>query len=432
MKTTLTLITTFSILSFVSGQTFTNYTIDSGLVNNDVLCLDVAGSDVMWFGTQEGISVFNGTTWIAHTTATDTNLAHNTIQALCVLSDGNVWIGTDFGASYYNGSAWTTYLETDGLGDDRIKCITEEANGDVWFGTNDGVSIYDGITWTSYGTSDGLPFGGVTSVQFDANGDAWLGTGLGGISIFDGTTFTEITENEHLINDKIRAIAIDDNGNKWIGTANGVSVFNSSDLFVENHSIMLILPAPDTLNPVEDVKIASDGRIWTGIYVDYLVTEGGVAMFNGDLWTDYDVSDGLIGPVIRALDIDSQDNIWVTTSTGISKISGIPADSVDYWSTWSDSAAFPEDTISSTSVIEAYLQPSISVHPSPAISEITVKSINSPITRIEILTLSGAVSSSIHEMNNSSTVSIENLSSGLYFIRVYSSEQTETIRFIKL
>ena len=89
MKTTLTLITTFSILSFVSGQTFTNYTIDSGLVNNDVLCLDVAGSDVMWFGTQEGISVFNGTTWIAHTTATDTNLAHNTIQALCVLSDGN-------------------------------------------------------------------------------------------------------------------------------------------------------------------------------------------------------------------------------------------------------------------------------------------------------------------------------------------------------
>jgi ligand-binding sensor domain-containing protein len=47
---------------------------------------------------------------------------------------------------------------------------------------------------------------------------------------------------------------------------------------------------------------------------------GGVAMWDGNEWIDYDESDGLVGPNIRGLAIDSFDNVWVATTSGVSKI----------------------------------------------------------------------------------------------------------------
>ena len=43
-------------------------------------------------------------------------------------------------------------------------------------------------------------------------------------------------------------------------------------------------------------------------------------MWDGNEWIDYDESDGLVGPNIRGLAIDSYDNVWIATGTGVSKI----------------------------------------------------------------------------------------------------------------
>ena len=65
-----------------------------------------------------------------------------------------------------------------------------------------------------------------------------------------------------------------------------------------------------------DLEIDSYGRIWAGIYVGYL-SEGGVAMYNGNQWSDYDYNvDGLIGKNIKDLAIDSENNIWMATTSG--------------------------------------------------------------------------------------------------------------------
>ena len=88
---------------------------------------------------------------------------------------------------------------------------------------------------------------------------------------------------------------------------------------------MYLMPPPDTLNPVVDLEIDSYGRIWAGIYVGYL-SEGGVAMYNGSQWSDYDYNvDGLIGKNIKDLAIDSENNIWIATTSGISKLNSIPS-----------------------------------------------------------------------------------------------------------
>ncbi len=55
------------------------------------------------------------------------------------------------------------------------------------------------------------------------------------------------------------------------------------------------------------------------------MAEGGVAYWDGSQWEDFHVSDGLVGPNVRGLTIDSQHTVWVATSTGVSKISAIPS-----------------------------------------------------------------------------------------------------------
>ena len=311
----------FFITFNLNAQTFTNYTTLDGLPSNNVLCLDQDTAGNMWFGTQLGIAKFDGvSTWTVFNTTTHPVLADDNITAIAVDSDNNVWVGTDFGVSVYDGTNFTTYTTLDGLGNNRINHIAQAANGDIWFGDFSGATVYDGTNFTAYGTGDGIPFGGITYVDFDSGGDVYMASSLGGVVQFNGTVFT--VHNTGLLSSNIRAITVDASDNKWVGTSKGISVLNSSNTLIENHTIMLVLPPPDTLNPVEDIKINSQGDVWTGIYVDYLVTEGGVAVNSGGpSWTDYDVSDGLVGPVIRKITIDNQDNVWVGTSSGVSKMS---------------------------------------------------------------------------------------------------------------
>lgn len=386
----------------VNAQTITNYTESEGLVKNAVNCLDVAASDVMWFGTDSGVAVFDGVNWTNHNTTTDAGFVNDVVTAIKVLSNGNVWIGSDFGAAYYNGSNWTTYTESDGLGDDRIKSIYEMNDGTIAFGTNDGFTLYDGSTWTSYGTGDGLPFGGVNCFTQNASDVLYFGTALGGVGIMDGS-FDFIEEDDDILNDKIRGLAFDAQNNLWAGTSDGISGFNAQDEWIFNHTIMFVLPPPDTLNPVEDVKIDGNGNVWAAIYVDYLVTEGGVSVFDGEEWIQYEPSDGLVGPVVRQMVIDSQNNCWVATSSGVSKIEALPVE---------PEGIFDFDVFDSMSIV-----------PNPATDRITVSNDDPEPRLLEIYDSSMRLVKTqfVGRSNANTTVDVSDLNGGMYVLRFGNS-----------
>lgn len=407
-KITTSILSIYFLLTIITinAQTFTNYTTADGLPHNNVLCLAQDTSGNMWFGTQNGIAKFDGiSTWTIFNTTTHPTLVDNTITAITVDTDNNIWVGTDFGVSVYDGATFTTYTTVDGLGNNRINHIAQAANGDIWFGDFSGATVYDSATFTAYNTTDGLPFGGITYVDFDSNGDVYMASGLGGVVQFDGANFT--IYNSGLESNVVRAIAIDGSDNKWVGTAKGISVLNSSNVVVDAHTIMLVLPAPDTLNPVEDIKINSQGDVWTGIYVDYLVTEGGVAVNSGGpSWTDYDVNDGLVGPVIRKITIDKMDNVWVGTSTGISKIS------------------FP------TSINNVnFASNNFSVYPNPATDVLNITVENGQVNQsIEIYNaaMQKVRQLSINQSQQHLTVSVADLNKGMYFVK-YGNQVSKVV-----
>ena len=314
----------FLFLINSNAQTITNYTTADGLLDNFVECIDVDVNDNVWFGTSLGAQGFNQSvsSWETYNlTGPLSGMVSENIKEIKltknpqIVGQEQLWIGTDFGAQVpASNPSWITYDNTNGLGGNQVKSIDEDENGGIWIGTNQGVSYFDGNSWVSYSSPD-LHWSGVNATAFDSNGDKWFASPLGGVTHFDGTTFTVYDTSNGLLSQNVTALLIDNQDNKWIGTGSGMSVLNASNTSFTQHTRMYIMPPPDTLNPVVDIAMDSYGRIWAAIYVGYLA-EGGIAYWDGNQWEDFHVSDGLAGPNVRGLAIDSEDNVWVATSTG--------------------------------------------------------------------------------------------------------------------
>ena len=185
-----------------------------------------------------------------------------------------------------------------------------------------------------------------------------------------------------------------------------MSVVNSNATQFSSHTIMYSLPPPDTLNPVVDIAKDSWGRIWTTIYVGYLA-EGGVAFWNGNQWNDYDHTDGIAGPNVKGLAIDSEDNIWIATTTGVSKISAMPSQ-----------------------ILNNYDQ-SLNIYPNPSNSQISINVNNDNIDLVALYDNQGRL---IVEFNNvlasSLDIDVSNISAGVYTLKVLSLSELNSRKLI--
>ena len=320
MKKILLLLIMSVIALQINAQTITNYTTADGLLSDFVECIDVDVNDNIWIGTSIGLQV--APSFIVYDVVNFPGMLSDNIKVIRGTSNGGIWIGTDYGAnqliSASTGSMWLSFTSANGLNSSQVKSIDEDANGGIWVGTTQGVLHFDGANWTSFSSPD-LHWSGVNATAFDSNGDAWFASPLGGITHFDGTTFTSYDESNGLLSQYTTDIVVDNQDNKWVGTSSGMSVLDASNLSFTQYTRMYIMPPPDTLNPVVNIEVDSWGRIWTSIYVGYLA-EGGIAYWDGNQWEDIHVSDGLAGPNVRELAIDSDNNIWLATSTGVSNI----------------------------------------------------------------------------------------------------------------
>jgi len=393
------LITMSLMVQQLNAQTITNYTTADGLVSDFVECIDVDVNDNIWFGTSVGVQMFNGSSLAVYDVVNYPGMLSDNIKCIKVTSSGEVWIGTDYGAnqlvSGVNGFMWLSYTTSNGLASNQVKSIDEDANGGIWVGTNQGVSYFDGNSWVSYSSPD-LHWSGVNATAFDSNGDPWFTSPLGGITHFNGTTFTPYDTSNGLLSQFVTGLLIDDQYNKWVGTSSGMSVFDATNTSFTQHTRMYIMPPPDTLNPVVDIAMDSHGRIWSAIYVGYLAV-GGVAMWDGNQWIDFDVSDGLVGPNIKGLTIDSQDNIWVATSTGVSKISAIPS-----------------------STVSAIKNNGFDLFPNPSNDKIYITNKNQRIQQLKIYNNLGAL---VYENNSNQlhySIDMSPFSKGLYYVNFLS------------
>jgi len=183
------------------------------LINEWVYALDIDSQDRVWFGTEGGISMYDGKAWAEWShedglgatnvsnlpVSPNTGLGTRSRHDLSVLSQGrqtynpgyvfsliidqrddSVWAGTwGGGVSHYDGQQWVNYTTLDGLAGNIVYSIAQDVNGILWFGTNNGLSRYDGTSWITYNKTTGLLENNVYTISTLPSGELWVGTKRG-------------------------------------------------------------------------------------------------------------------------------------------------------------------------------------------------------------------------------------------------------------
>ncbi len=174
------------------GSTWTDYYLsNSSLIDDDGLRIAVDSSDIIWIGTEEGISRFDGgSSWTSYHTG-NSGLIENHVQAIAFDAAGGTWFATLGGVSHLDSSAvWTSYTTADGLPSNSIRDISFSESGIIWVATAVGAAKFETSVWTAYYQTDGLGDDDVTSVGEGYDSLVWFGTDSNGISSFEATAGT--------------------------------------------------------------------------------------------------------------------------------------------------------------------------------------------------------------------------------------------------
>ena len=127
---------------FCFGQTYVSkhYNTSDGLPSNEVKCIFKDSRGLMWFGTTNGLSYFNGKVFKVFTT--DDGLIGNNIWDIVEDKDHNLWISCyGKGLSKFNGNTFTNYSTLDGLVCNSIRTLHVTDTNELLIGTQNGMSI---------------------------------------------------------------------------------------------------------------------------------------------------------------------------------------------------------------------------------------------------------------------------------------------------
>jgi len=308
----------FFILLFLSSDfpaqqlALKTYTVEDGLIQSSVYSIIQDKNGYMWFGTEGGVSKFNGSKFINYTP--EHGLAQNHVRVLLQDKTGSIWFGTeDGGISRLNKSGFKNFTSEDGICDNKILTAYEDNSGDIWFGTEQGISIYQNGTFHNLTSKGGLHNNTIRSIFCDRRGSLWFCSGVagGGISKRTKSNFEYFTHKDGLLSDVVVTITEDGDGNIWFGTDRGVSVYNGSTF--RNYTLNNGL----TDQPVIALYCDRNNTMWIGTY-------DGLFKFEDNHFEKFTTANGLSSNKILSIAQDNRGDIWIGTSNG--GVSRLPAE----------------------------------------------------------------------------------------------------------
>ena len=281
----------------------------------------------IWLGTWSG-----GLNFISHrpsmfsTFPFDPNVSNTrsltdkTVLGLCFDSHNRLWAAMDGGGVVMieNGQRKAT-LSTEQLGtsDNTFDTAYRSSDGKLWFGSYGGwVAMADENTLQfraiKLEPQNGNTHADVRCFFEDINGNMLIGTGSG-IYVIDKEgqlTRHYDTRNSGIGEDNVHSISRDSQGNYWIGTfGQGLSILSPAMKRIKNYH---------TDNGFCSNAINHILHVGRGIMA--VATSAGLVVFDNGKATTFTKRDGLVNQQIRAIAIDSNQLLWLSTNKGLAYI----------------------------------------------------------------------------------------------------------------
>jgi ligand-binding sensor domain-containing protein len=328
---------TLFIVSNLNSQTINSYTsANSDLPGDIVKAVFVDEHGNKWFGTNQGLAMFDDNTWVIYTDVTEHTVADNTINDIAYQPSNygsELWIGTVNGitvAAYdVDGiTAATSYRSGDEdvtLVSNMINAVTLDSADVRYFGTDSGLAVFAGQTWLYFDDNSDPDIPDIEILSLDVEEDS-IYIGLKGASYFNAEGVARIQNKVdgftgastyvfpyNVPSAEVFEIFVDSEGYRWFGTGYGTA--RHTLLKGKDDGKDMLIAAENGLAGDSVYAINEDPvkNMWFG-------TNHGVSKMNssGQI-TNYTTSEGLINNIVYDIDIDAATHtVWFATEGGVS------------------------------------------------------------------------------------------------------------------
>ncbi|MBN2521582.1 MAG: SpoIIE family protein phosphatase [Bacteroidales bacterium] len=324
-----------STILYLQGSTiqeqlkFRHYTTEEGMSHNQVysVCQDHYG--IMWFGTNKGLTKFDGYNFTIYKPDINdsASIQDILIRALYKDSKNTIWIGGQHLSYYERDKDHFINLSNiiDSIVIEGVNFFYEDSAGFLWISTTNGLFSYNLETKKvkSYfylpDDPNSISSININRIMEDSYGNFWICTRDGALEILNRETgkfkhfFSNPNNNKTISENHQTAIFQDSKGILWIGTYNnGLNRFNYSDSTFER---IIIDKENSFSNRVRDIYEDTKGNLWFG-------TRGGLYLynykknsFNRYAHTEH-IQSKLSHNSIFEIFEDNNQGLWITTFAG--------------------------------------------------------------------------------------------------------------------
>ena len=344
----------FSLLSsMVSAQYFRKIGIKEGLTQPSVLAIYEDSLGRMWFGTREGINIYDGNKIrsfkpdiLQKQKPTSRFLVGNEVNQITGDAQGDVFIRTEKSLIKYDIRKETfNLIRSNGVGAlttsegeiwytayDSLFRRTPDTNREIfvhklklrdiyclliddrkiWIGTQRGLYLLE-----NGGMQCVLPYTDIYRIFKSSRNEIWISSRLQGLYSIkrDGVLRKEPIAKNKVVSNQIREFAEDERQNIWFGTFEGLQVYNP---YSDTYRLIRAENRPGGLSHSSVFSLYKDKKntIWVGTYY------GGVNYFNPsqDIFTYYGADerrdDCLDFPIVGQILEDKERNLWICTDGG--------------------------------------------------------------------------------------------------------------------
>jgi ligand-binding sensor domain-containing protein len=204
----------------LSWTSFTVKNTNGGLIDNWVYSIEVGKGDNIWFGTEAGLSLYDGKQWNKWDHKNGLGAAYE------VVKDDNVLATDTFQGSHHN--VQSNDLPNAGHSNYRPNYIVSmllDKKNRLWIGTwGGGLSMFDpkSKVFRNFTVKDGLPGNYILAINQGSDGNLWIGSNKG-LTSFNGTLFKTYSKINGLISDYVFSIEFAINNFIWVGGHHGIT-----------------------------------------------------------------------------------------------------------------------------------------------------------------------------------------------------------------